>query len=266
MVGLTDLNPIEWKIWTASISIGVVLFCCVLIRAREEWREHWREYACCIVTALTSIAMAAMNYELKTSDLTPFLVALTVMAFRPWSRRRFDALGYGIAATLIVFLATLSGYWAVTRLRVRGVGEGAFFESVQTQKIPGGFFAGMHTGPRLPKVTGQIVQALEKYPSASVFFGPRMEFSYAAFNRQPPKGLPIWWHPGSSFALSDLPAISHSLETDDFDLMIFLKNDCTRMPIQPLLRKLQSYDHVVEFSELDVFVRRKGPEVATVLQ
>ncbi|MGB9491182.1 MAG: hypothetical protein WCA92_12025 [Terriglobales bacterium] len=265
MVGLTDLNSVEWTIWSDSIAIAVLLFFCVLVRARKEWREHWREYACCVVTAITSVAMASMNYELKTSDLTPFLVALAVMAFRPWSRRRYDGLGYGVVVTLLVFLATLSVYWGITRLRVRGIGEGRFFENVQTQEIPGGFFAGLHTGPRFPKVLGQIDKALEKYPSANVFFGPRMEFSYAAFDRRPPKGLPIWWHPGSSFALSNLPAISHSLETDDFDLMIFLKNDCTRMPIFALRHKLQSYDHDVEFSELDVFVRRKGPEMAAAL-
>jgi hypothetical protein len=107
-------------------------------------------------------------------------------------------------------------------------------------------------------VLQQVEDALDRYPSNKVFFGPRMEFSYAAFRREPPRGLPIWWHPGSSFAISDMVGVLHALENGDFDLLIFLKDDHTRMPLAALEHKLISYDRVPGFSDLDVYVRREG--------
>jgi predicted dienelactone hydrolase len=85
-----------------------------------------------------------------------------------------------------------------------------------------------------------------------------MEFSYAAFRREPPRGLPIWWHAGSSFAVSDMAGVLHALDNDDFDMMVFLKNDRTRVPVVALQHKLSSYDLIGGFSELDVYVRRKA--------
>ena len=262
---LRDWEPTEAYILMVSATVMGLLFLTVVAVGYDEFRQHWHEHACCCFAAFTGLAMFNMNGEIKTSDLMPLIVALTVAAFRPWSAKRFDWFGRTATFIVIVFFVTLSSYWGVTRLRVRGAGERMFFENGATETIQTGFFQGLHSGPRLPRVLGQLERALSKYPSNKVFFGPRIEFSYAVFLREPPRGLPVWWDPGTSFALSDLPAISHSLEASDLDLMIFLKNDCTRMPIQPLRHKLQSYDHVVEFSELDVYVRRKGPEVATVL-
>ncbi|MGA9529972.1 MAG: hypothetical protein WBS24_17800 [Terriglobales bacterium] len=263
---LRDWAPVEAQILVSSALVIGCLFFAILAANKDELHKYWREYSCCVITACTALALFNMNGEIKTSDLTPLVVALAVAAFRPWSRRCFD--GIGRAATVIVSVCfiTLSSYWGVTRLRVRGAGERMFFENFATQTIPTGFFRGLHSGPRLPRALSQIEGVLRKYPSNKVFFGPRMEFSYAVFRREPPRGLPIWWDPGTSFALSDLPAVSHSLEVDDFDLMIFLKNDCTRMPGAALLRKLRSYDHDVEFSELDVYIRRKGPGSADTLQ
>lgn len=257
MIGLRDLAPAERGIMLWSIAAIVLLFLAIVVEARGELLRYWREYACCAVTGGTSLAMASMNYELKTSDLMPLVLALAVAAFRPWSKRRLDGVGRVATAVVIVFFLTLSAYWSVTRERVRGIGERMFFEQVPTQEIPTGFFAGLHSGPRLIAVLGQVEQALHKYPSKKVFFGPRMEFSYAAFHRDPPAGLPIWWHPGSSYPVRDFWAISRNFENSDFDVLIFLKDDYTRMPFSAVLNKLRSYDRITEFSELDVYVQRK---------
>lgn len=263
---LRDWNTTEACILVVSATFIALLFLAIIAANKTELRQYWREYSCCGLAAFTGLALFNMNGEIKTSDLTPLIVALAVAAFRPWSAKRLDGIGRVATVVVTVFFVTLSTYWGVTRLRVRGAGERMFFENGATQTIRAGFFRGLRSGPRLPRVLGQLETALSRYPSNKVFFGPRMEFSYAVFRRDPPRGLPVWWDPGTSFALSDLPAISHSFETGDFDLMIFLKNDCTRMPPRALLRKLQTYDHVVEFSELDVYVRRKGPEMAAVMQ
>jgi len=258
LMGLKDFPPVERTIMLRSTAVIAFLFLAVLISNRDELQQYWREYSCCVITACTSLIMASTNYELKTSDLMPLVVALAVASFRPWSKRRLGGFGRAATVMLIALFVTLSCYWGVTRLRARGIGEGVFFENVKTETIPTGFFAGLHSGPRLIIVTRQVEEALDKYPSKRVFFGPRMEFSYAAFRRDPPAGLPLWWHPGSSFSTRDLSAVCAAFEKDDFDLMVFLKNDRTRMPLVILRRKLNSYVQVAGFSELDVYVRRKG--------
>jgi hypothetical protein len=255
-IGLIDFSPGDLHMLLRSTGVVMFLFFAILVANRKELRQYWREYSCCVVTAFTSLAMASMNYEIKTSDLMPLVVVVAMVAFRPWSKRRLD--GIGRVATVIVtaFFVTLSSYWSVTRMRVRGIG--VFFEDAPAQTIQTGFFAGLHSGPRLITVLQQVEDALGERPSRKVFFGPRMEFSYAAFHREPPRGLPIWWHPGSSFSVRELAGVLHALESDDFELLVFLKDDRTRMPLAALQRKLSSYDRVPGFSELDVYVRRKG--------
>jgi hypothetical protein len=258
MTGLVNLSPFEVTILLRSTAAVVFLLMGILVAHHNEWRRYWREYACCLVMAVTSLAMAGMNYEIKTSDLMPLVVVLAVAAFRPWSEQRLDGLGRVATVMVTLFFVALSSYWGVTRMRVRGIGERMFFEDAPTQTIQTGFFRGLRSGPRLIAVLRQLEEALGRYPANKVFFGPRMEFAYAAFRREPPRGLPIWWHPGSSFAVSDRAAVSRALENDDFDLMVFLKNDRTRMPLAPLQRKLSGYEQVPGFSELDVYIRRKG--------
>lgn len=254
MTGLVELQPVELTILRRAVAIALLLFVAVLFDHRNELLTYWREYLCCVVAAATALVMAGMNYEIKTSDGMLAMIALAVAAFRPWSRRRFEGLGRNATVAVTVFFVVLSGYWSVTRLRVRGIG--AFYENVPTATIQTGFFVGLHTGPQLAEVLREVGDAIHKYPSDNVFFGPRMEFAYAAFRRQPPRGLPVWWHPGSSFSVDDMAGVLNALDNDNFNVMIFLKGDRTRMPILPLQRKLTSYEQVAGFKELDVFVRK----------
>ena len=262
MVGLSDAVPVERRILLLSTAVIVFLFLGVLAANRNELLRQWREYSCCVITAFTSLAMASMNYEVKTSDLMPLVIVLAVAAFRPWSKRRLDGIGRVATLTVIVCFVILSSYWGVTRMRVRGIGEYTFFEDVPTQIIETGFFAGLHSGPRLIAVLWQVEYALDKYPSNKVFFGPRMEFSYAAFRRNPLRGLPIWWHSGTSFPDRDLDEITRTFESADFDLLIFLRGDFTRMSLPALQRKIINYERDPRFSQLDVFVRTNGGGMA----
>ena len=66
---------------------------------------------------------------------------------------------------------------------------------------------------------------MDSHPRGPVFFGPRMEFSYAAFNLQSPKFLPIWWDPGAAFSLSQESKYVASWEQHRFGTLIFYKND-----------------------------------------
>jgi hypothetical protein len=256
-IALFDFGSMEGRILLRSTALIVLLFLAVLVNNRGELRLHWRAYSCCLLAAFTSLVMVRMNNELKTSDLMPLVVALAVVAYRPWSAQRLEGIGRASVIVIVLFM-TLCMYWAATRMRVRGIGERTFFENVPAERIKTGFFEGLHSGPRLIEVLREIESTLNTYPSKKVFFGPRIEFSYAAFRRDPPPGLPIWWHPGTSYAVRDIAGVSQALAKDDFDLMIFLKDDRTRMPLWTLQPKLTLYSKVAGFSELDVYVKKGG--------
>jgi len=251
-----DYLPLERKILLSSITLLACLFLAMLITRAGEFRSYWREYCCCMATFLTSLAMAFTNYELKTSDLMPFVIALVMVAFRPWSKGGLDAFGRVALLLVTALFVVVSSYWGITRLRVRTIGE-EFFQNLQTQEVRDGFFAHLHTGPRLIAVQDQINTALTRYPSARVFFGPRLEFSYAAFHRSPPRGLPIWWHPGTSFTTDDFRSIVLSFGQNNFELLIFFKGDTTRMTSLMLTYRDQFYEKAAGYSELDVYVRKR---------
>ena len=71
---------------------------------------------------------------------------------------------------------------------------------------------------------------MDSSPLGPIFFGPRMEFSYAAFHLQSPKYLPIWWDPGAAFAQSQESKYVDSWEQHRFGTLIFYKNDFIYYP------------------------------------
>jgi hypothetical protein len=215
-------------------------------------RSRWRECACCGAAGLTSLWMAFTNYELKTSDLAPLLLAVAVLGLQPWGRRHFTIAARRVVAVMMLGCVVASLYWSVTRYRVRGIGEGMFFQYPASIRISSGFFEGLTTGPRLVAVVEQTEDVLRRHPG-TVFFGPRMEFLYAVFNRPPGKGLPLFWHPGSAYPEAAIPAIVQAFSANRFDTLVFLRGDATRMPVSLLREIAQSYVRVTGYDELTVF-------------
>lgn len=93
---------------------------------------------------------------------------------------------------------------AVTRTRVRMIGLGAFFEyRMEDKAIDHGFFQGMRGGHNFHVAVDRIEKVCSRGPVENIFFGPRLEWAYAAFHIPSPKGLPVWWDKGVSFAAAD---------------------------------------------------------------
>lgn len=90
----------------------------------------------------------------------------------------------------------------------------------------------------------------------AVFFGPRLEFMYAMFERPSPRGLPIWWHPGTSFALADTALVADRWSRARFDLLVFLRDDYARMPAEVIDRIRRDYVRDQTDPELTLWRRR----------
>ncbi|PWU19184.1 MAG: hypothetical protein C5B50_07205 [Verrucomicrobia bacterium] len=113
---------------------------------------------------------------------------------------------------------------AIARDRVKSIGYREFFEYAMPGAVPDGFFKGLHAGPSFRETLEQVQRVLKATPQASVFFGPRMEWGYAAFKLPSPLGHPIMWAPGSFFATSETGAHFVSFLQRRFDLLVFVRS------------------------------------------
>lgn len=93
---------------------------------------------------------------------------------------------------------------AVTRHRVRGIGLGAFFEfEMDDPPFQTGFFKGLREGYNLHVTVDALTDFCSTHPTDNIYFGPRLQWAYAAYNIQSPKGMPIWWDPNFGFPAKD---------------------------------------------------------------
>jgi len=211
----------------------------------------------CIVAALTSLEMTCTNSEIKTSDLAVLLVAIAILCLRPWET---EAVSLGRKSVLMAMLSlfmVVSGYLSVTSSRIQAIGPGAYYQVGPTNIIEGGFLSGLKTGPHLQRVISDTAQVLSRWPSERVFFGPRVEFEYAVFNKPVTKGMPLLWDPGNLFSGERLPMLIRTFQQDDPELLIFLKDDYTRMQIMgSYIRNSDNYKRIDTYGALTVYVRK----------
>ena len=65
--------------------------------------------------------------------------------------------------------------------------------------------------------------------------------------------MPLWWHPGSSYALSDEGRIAQRFTELNLGLLVFSRGDRTRMPPELVNWIEQNYEKVEGFQALDVY-------------
>ena len=207
------------------------------------------------------------NGEPKLTDL-PILLAPVALATLVNFDNSREVITRSIQASCVALfglsciLIALGVEAGASRIRVELIGSGLFFEPPETiQKLnANSFFRDLYAGPRLRRVLEEIQEATEKEnrendPAPRIFFGPRINFGYAAFGISPPKGLPVFWHPGVSYSLKKEPEIVNSFHEDKFDLCVFLKDDFTYMP-QGVMQILSMEFEKVQGRELTLFRRK----------
>jgi len=247
------------------ILAAVLCFLVIFVASVKHRPSHWPILTACAIAGLTGIEMTCTNSEIKTSDLCVILVASAILCLRPWEAQQVSVRRKTLLVGWVSVFLVMSVFFAVIHVRILRIGEGAFFEPFPTATIHSGFFSGLEAGPRLQRVLQQTNRALSSYPSQKVFFGPRMEAMYAAFNRSVTPGMPLLWDPGNLFSPARLPRLLLTFQQDDPDLLIFLKEDYTRMGLVAFyMRKTATYQRIDTYSDLTVYVRKKEVPISYV--
>jgi hypothetical protein len=187
---------------------------------------------------------------------TPFLV----LGFRhiitpPGKSLNIAAWSLGILICLTIFLG-------IERYRIEKIGFGAYFEwEVDEGSSDSDFFKHHRSGSRFHELLSSMRVLTSEHPDKSFFFGPRLQFGYAAARIPPPKSLPHFWHPDTFHSRKDEPSIIRSFEKHGFDFLVFAKHDYTYLPSSFLEIIDREYIAYYEFNkshpDLSVFINIK---------
>ena len=155
-------------------------------------------------------------------------------------------------ASFLVGLAVSDLYLGASRNRLE-FSEGVYFERADAEYNPGvPYFEHMRASKRMQDVVTQMSQVL-RGSGRPVFFGPNLEFGYAAFELESPPHLPLWWYAGSSFTAADEPSIAEAFRRSGFPTLVFLRGDPTdtTAAIERLIR--ESYVEDDRWPQLTVY-------------
>lgn len=166
------------------------------------------------------------NNDLKMTDLPPLIVAVFVPIALGGSSRWIVRPQVALGAILALGIAA-----GMVRLTLSG-SAGRVFTSGPLTEMGGddAFFRGLAAGPRLAAIDRDVTKVAAQIGPRRVFFGPALEFAYAAHGFVPPAGLPLWWHPGTSYALAQSDQIVRRFTEHPPSAAVFILNDWPGMP------------------------------------
>lgn len=172
----------------------------LLIRSRFAFNRGFIFLAtCCFISGFLSMAT---NNDFNLTDAPLILIgtACFLSAYRMLDLNNAlkKSLTYIFLVILILF-SVLGNDIAFKRLRIYAIGPNAFYEKEQLKSpLQPPFFKGTLVGPNLMIVLDNISSfvnsnGINKSAAPAVFFGPRIDFAYAAYGIKPYPGLPLWW-------------------------------------------------------------------------
>ena len=86
-----------------------------------------------------------------------------------------------------------------------------------------------------------------------------MEFQYAVFNRTVMRGMPLFWDSEGLFSSQRFPQMIKDIRDQDPDILIFLKNDYTRMgTVAVYIKSAPIYQRLDYYGDITVYVRNRN--------
>jgi hypothetical protein len=200
---------------------------------------------------VVSIFAMFTNMDLKDVEWPLLFCFGLILLSTGWpdDRARLARIYFSFMLALVVSDLCLGA----ARFRVALVGD--FFSTYELRPPPAlPFFGNLKAGPGLQDTVQQLQEILPSCPRP-VFFGPRMEFAYAAFGLPSPAHLPVGWTPGTTFPAANEPAILQAWQAQSFATLIFWKRDFTNYSPEFLKMIQSSYEVDDSRARLTVFRR-----------
>lgn len=208
--------------------------------------------------ALSSVFGMATNWDIKSSDMPLAILGVLLLAWstRPSGSSRLVVNSARVLVSVIAVVLTVMSL-AVGSTRWRMELAGPMTQPEATAELRGRVLDGVHAAPILQAVDQQLTQALAESDDRNLFLGPRLEIFYSRFRLESPKGLPLWWHSGTSYTTHDMNGVTAAFRSAGFSRAIFFKQDFTRFP--PELREIIDRSYVIDerYSQLTIFWARE---------
>jgi hypothetical protein len=182
-----------------------------------------------VAAAAGVVLILDTNYRPTWTDLAVVAVAAAATADKVlrWRLIWFDgdprraAAAFGVWLCLFSLAQGLLNGW--TRYRVYTIGVDYYWQRQVSDERPAtAFMADVRASPRFVQVMRDLERAVRAHPDGQIFFGPDIEFAYAAFGVRPPAGFPVWWHSGISYFPEDAASAVEAFRARRFDTLIFL--------------------------------------------
>ena len=252
----------RWTIYAVLLPAAVWLIAQTLRRAPSP--PLWLRVLA-LTGALATWLGIGTNVEFALVDAPTLLLGTALIAVV--RSRTFARLALS-ATTYVLFAIAL--FYGLSRARMQEIGVWAEAETCSSEAhIHDPFFGVFTTCRNLGSVLEETDSTIHTLAPQSIFFGPRMEFLYARERLASPRGLPLWWHPGSSYPAQSLPEILAAFEADRPQLLIFLHDDRSHMPTALLDRMSREYHqlphppapHYADLAtdptaQIDIYIRR----------
>ncbi len=234
-----------WQVATPVVMIAPLI---ALLAGRILARKPWQVDTPCSIVLVGGILAGAIgcftNGEMRITDTTMVttctaLFCLLTAVDRNDPTNRLPIFLQRLAITFSV----LVGLWmTVTRYRVETIGpffepganitvgdRNVFFSKLKCGPIMIGILediskflsnaqSKLNSDPKLVFDPESAALTLERQPK--LFFGPRMTWGYAAFNSEPPRGLPLSWWAGVDYPPDQLTSIAADFKHACFDYLI----------------------------------------------
>ena len=222
------------------------------------------------------------NGDLKVVDLTMPMTAVALLCLSSSSSSSSaDKAGtrrpapFALTSPLnlqrfsMTLLSATALWFGVTRYRVEIIGPFRFYQNTDVFPIGdrNAFFARLESGEvlrsLLADMTIAIAAATEKQGhQPKIFFGPRLDWGYAAFNLEPPPHLPYSWWAGVDYPTADVGKMVAAFENAKpeycFFLNVGMKADTIYMPLEMLNVLGREYRLIYPTRYLLVFGRKPG--------
>jgi hypothetical protein len=191
------------------------------------------------------------NSEQKLVDMPPVLCAAILLAAEMrspvfltegpvfqmpvwWNR-------YLALACVVLSVTALAQ--GVARDRIQSIGPVQFFEWDDSRHtIADGFFKGLHCGDVLDEVIKEVTEVMRRNPSSTFWFGPRMQWGYAAFDKSSPLHEPVIWDPDTMFDDSHREFYFNNFLQNRRQVLVLFKNDVTHYTQEEVQRISQQYN------------------------